>query len=204
MNTDSQHLQQVSEEFQRMVEEFFLVQSRYSAAIKEIQTKLEILDDEFQMRHRRNPIHHMQSRLKTIQSMLEKLKRKNYEVSINSAVKNLQDIAGIRVICSYVQDVYTIANLLVSQDDVHLVRMADYIREPKPNGYRSLHLIVEIPVFLSEGRILVPSGLRWSIRSATRRRSTFRSTCPTNCSASRRTLHPLTSGCRRFTIRWTS
>ncbi len=107
MNTDSQHLQQVSEEFQRMVEEFFLVQSRYSA-------------------------------------------------SINSAVKNLQDIAGIRVICSYVQDVYTIANLLVSQDDVHLVRMADYIREPKPNGYRSLHLIVEIPVFLSEGRILVP------------------------------------------------
>lgn len=156
MNTDSQHLQQVSEEFQHMVEEFFLVQSRYSAAIKEIQTKLEILDDEFQMRHRRNPIHHMQSRLKTIQSMLEKLKRKNYEVSINSAVKNLQDIAGIRVICSYVQDVYTIANLLVSQDDVHLVRMADYIREPKPNGYRSLHLIVEIPVFLSEGRILVP------------------------------------------------
>ena len=146
MNTDSQHLQQVSEEFQHMVEEFFLVQSRYSAAIKEIQTKLEILDDEFQMRHRRNPIH----------SMLEKLKRKNYEVSINSAVKNLQDIAGIRVICSYVQDVYTIANLLVSQDDVHLVRMADYIREPKPNGYRSLHLIVEIPVFLSEGRILVP------------------------------------------------
>ena len=95
MNTDSQHLQQVSEEFQRMVEEFFLVQSRYSAAIKEIQTKLEILDDEFQMRHRRNPIHHMQSRLKTIQSMLEKLKRKNYEVSINSAVKNLQDIAGM-------------------------------------------------------------------------------------------------------------
>ena len=156
MNTDSQHLQQVSEEFQHMVEEFFLVQSRYSAAIKEIQTKLEILDDEFQMRHHRNPIHHMQSRLKTIQSMLEKLKRKNYEVSINSAVKNLQDIAGIRVICSYVQDVYTIANLLVSQDDVHLVRMADYIREPKPNGYRSLHLIVEIPVFLSEGRILVP------------------------------------------------
>ncbi len=131
----------------------------------------------------------MQSRLKTIQSMLEKLKRKNYEVSINSAVKNLQDIAGIRVICSYVQDVYTIANLLVSQDDVHLVRMADYIREPKPNGYRSLHLIVEIPGFCSpKGGFLYPvevqnshdcygpSGLRWSIRSATRRRSTFRST----------------------------
>lgn len=156
MTTDPHQLQQVSEEFQHMVDEFFSVQSRYSAAIREVQTKLEILDDEFQLRHRRNPIHHMQSRLKSIQSMMEKLKRRNYPVSISSAVENLQDIAGIRVICSYVQDVYTIANLLVGQDDVHLIRMSDYIREPKANGYRSLHLIVEIPVFLSEGRILVP------------------------------------------------
>lgn len=156
MTTDPHQLQQVSEEFQHMVDEFFSVQSRYSAAIREVQTKLEILDDEFQLRHRRNPIHHMQSRLKSIQSMMEKLKRRNYPVSISSAVENLQDIAGVRVICSYVQDVYTIANLLVGQDDVHLIRMSDYIREPKANGYRSLHLIVEIPVFLSEGRILVP------------------------------------------------
>lgn len=156
MTTDPHQLQQVSEEFQHMVDEFFSVQSRYSAAIREVQTKLEILDDEFQMRHRRNPIHHMQSRLKSIQSMMEKLKRRHYPVSISSAVENLQDIAGVRVICSYVQDVYTIANLLVGQDDVHLIRMSDYIREPKANGYRSLHLIIEIPVFLSEGRILVP------------------------------------------------
>ena len=93
--SNAPQMQQVSEEFQHMVEEFFLVQSRYSAAIREIQTKLEILDDEFQMRHQRNPIHHMQSRLKSIQSMLDKLKRRNQEVSIKSAVDNLQDIAGI-------------------------------------------------------------------------------------------------------------
>ena len=141
----------LSNEFKQMVDDFFAVQCRYQAAIREIQTKLEILDDEFQMRHQRNPIHHMQSRMKTIQSMMEKLRRKGFELSIASAVENLTDIAGIRVICSYVQDVYTVANLLTSQDDVQLVRVRDYIQIPKENGYRSLHMIVEVPVFLAEG-----------------------------------------------------
>lgn len=153
---DEKQMQQMSAEFQRMVDDFFSIQCRYSAAMREVQTKLEILDDEFQMKHKRNPIHHMQSRLKTIQSMMEKLRRKQYAVSMESAVENLTDIAGIRVICSYVQDVYTVARLLTSQDDVKLVEMTDYIRSPKPNGYRSLHLIVEIPIFLQEGRMLVP------------------------------------------------
>lgn len=153
---DEMQMQQMSAEFQRMVDDFFSIQCRYSAAMREVQTKLEILDDEFQMKHKRNPIHHMQSRLKTIQSMMEKLRRKQYAVSMESAVENLTDIAGIRVICSYVQDVYTVARLLTSQDDVKLVEMTDYIRSPKPNGYRSLHLIVEIPIFLQEGRLLVP------------------------------------------------
>ncbi|MBQ3155451.1 MAG: GTP pyrophosphokinase family protein [Clostridia bacterium] len=153
---DEKQMHRMSAEFQRMVDDFFAIQCRYSAAMREIQTKLEILDDEFQMRHRRNPIHHMQSRLKSIQSMMEKLQRKQFAVSMESAVENLYDIAGIRVICSYVQDVYTVAELLTSQDDVKLVHKRDYIRHPKPNGYRSLHLIVEIPVFLQEGRIMVP------------------------------------------------
>ncbi|MBQ4581588.1 MAG: GTP pyrophosphokinase family protein [Clostridia bacterium] len=153
---DENRMQQMSAEFQKMVDDFFAVQCRYSAAMREVQTKLEILDDEFQMKHRRNPIHHMQARLKTIQSMMEKLRRKDYAVSMQSAVENLKDIAGIRVICSYVQDVYTVARLLTSQDDIRLLEMRDYIRNPKPNGYRSLHLIVEIPVFLQEGRIMVP------------------------------------------------
>lgn len=144
------------EELQHMVDEFFTVQCRYQAAIREIQTKLENLDDEFQMKHKRNPIHHMQSRMKSIQSMMEKLARHNAQQSISSAVENLTDIAGIRVICSYLQDVYTVSDLLTSQDDIHVLRVRDYIKHPKENGYRSLHLVVEIPVFLSEGRVMVP------------------------------------------------
>lgn len=146
----------IPNEFQQMVDDFFSVQCRYQAAIKEIQTKLEILDDEFQMRHRRNPIHHMQSRMKTIQSMMEKLRRRQEPVSISSAVEHLTDIAGIRVICSYIQDIYTVADLLTCQDDVEVIRVRDYIKTPKANGYRSLHLVLAIPVFLAEGRIVVP------------------------------------------------
>ena len=153
---DEKRMQQMSEEFQRMVDDFFAIQCRYSAAMKEVETKLEILDDEFQMKHRRNPIHHIESRLKSIQSMMHKLKRKNYAVSMQSAVDNLMDIAGIRVICSYVQDVYTVARLLTTQDDVQLIDTRDYIRQPKANGYRSLHLIMAVPVFLQEGRVMVP------------------------------------------------
>lgn len=153
---DKRNIQQMTAEFQRMMDDFFTVQCRYSAAMKEVQTKLEILDDEFQMKHRRNPIHHIESRLKSIQSMMEKLSRKKYPVSMRSAVDNLTDIAGIRVICSYVQDVYTVAQLLTSQDDVRLVETRDYIRSPKANGYRSLHLLVEVPVFLQEGRMMIP------------------------------------------------
>ena len=149
-------MMQLSAEFQQMVDEFFTVQCRYQAAIREVQTKLEILDDEFQMKHKRNPIHHMQTRMKSIQSMMEKLQRKHESVSIASAVNNLTDIAGVRVICSYIQDIYTVADLLTSQDDVKVLRVRDYIKNPKPNGYRSLHLVLEIPVFLSEGRIPVP------------------------------------------------
>ena len=153
---DEKRMQRMSAEFQQMMDDFFSIQCRYSAAMKEVQTKLEILDDEFQMKHRRNPIHHIESRLKSIQSIMEKLSRKSFAVSMKSAVANLNDIAGIRVICPYVEDVYTVAKLLTSQDDVHLKEIRDYIQHPKPNGYRSLHLILEIPVFLQEGRILVP------------------------------------------------
>ena len=153
---DVQRMQEMGEVLHRMMDEFFSIQCRYSAAMKEVQTKLEILDDEFQMKHRRNPIHHIESRLKSIQSIMEKLRRKQFSLSMDSATENLKDIAGIRVICSYVQDVYTVAQLLTTQDDVKLVEMRDYIRHPKANGYRSLHLIVEIPVFLQEGRIMVP------------------------------------------------
>lgn len=145
-----------SPEVQRMVDEFFVLQCRYSAALREVQTKLEILDDEFHARHLRNPIHHIESRIKSIPSMMEKLQRKQFPVSLPSALENLRDIAGIRVICSYVEDVYAVARLLTSQDDVKVLAERDYIKAPKENGYRSLHLILEIPVFLAEGRVGIP------------------------------------------------
>ena len=145
-----------SPEVQQMVDGFFALQFRYSAALREVQTKLEILDDEFHASHLRNPIHHIESRIKSIPSMMEKLQRKRFPVSLSSALENLRDIAGIRVVCSYVEDVYTVARLLTSQDDVKVLCERDYIREPKENGYRSLHLILEIPVFLQEGPVSIP------------------------------------------------
>jgi putative GTP pyrophosphokinase len=122
----------------------------YNAAIKEMQTKLEILNDEFKVKFARNPIHHVESRLKSTQSIVKKLIKKNHEVSIESAKAHLNDIAGIRVVCCYIDDVYRVAEMLLSQTDIELVKLQDYVKEPNFNGYRSLHLDLRIPVFLSE------------------------------------------------------
>ena len=130
--------------------EFMAVQQLYSAAIKEIRTKFEILDDEFSVKYNYNPIHQIESRLKKPKSIIEKLKRMGFEVSLKSIRENLFDVAGIRVICNYVDDIYRIADLLIKQDDITLIRTKDYIEHPKENGYRSLHLIVSIPIFLAE------------------------------------------------------
>lgn len=130
--------------------EFLELQHLYSAAIREIQTKLEILNEDFNVRFARNPIHHIESRLKSSASILKKLKKKGCEISIESARKNLNDIAGIRVVCCYIDDVYDVADMLLRQSDIHLVKVQDYIKEPNYNGYRSLHLDLSIPVFLSE------------------------------------------------------
>ncbi len=135
---------------------FLEIQHLYQSATREISTKLEILDDEFQFIHRRNPIHHMQSRIKSIKSIFEKLNRKELEISMESAKANLHDIAGIRVVCYYIEDIYMIAKMLTQQDDIELIRETDYIKNPKPNGYRSLHLVVKVPVFFSNGKELVP------------------------------------------------
>ena len=110
------------EEFQMLVDSFVTLKCRYQSALREVRTKLEILDDEFQMRHSRNPIHHMESRIKSPQSIAQKLRRKNLPLTPESAMKNLRDIAGIRVVCAYLNDIYTIAGLLTRQDDIHLVQ----------------------------------------------------------------------------------
>lgn len=127
----------------------------YRSAIKEVKTKLDILDDELKIRRKRNPIEYMKSRVKTPGSIMEKLRRRGFEMSIESAKKNLNDIAGIRVICSFVGDIYDIAEMLTRQDDIRLIEEKDYIKNPKPNGYRSLHLVVEVPIFFSDHEELV-------------------------------------------------
>lgn len=139
-----------------LAEGYVIMKCRYQSALREVRTKLEILDDEFQMRHSRNPIHHMESRIKSPQSIAQKLKRKGLPPTPQAAMENLNDIAGIRVVCAYLNDTYAIGELLTSQDDIELVQTRDYIASPKPNGYRSLHLIVRVPVFLSEGKLLLP------------------------------------------------
>ena len=126
------------------------LQQLYDAGIKEVRTKLEILDDEFKIKHDHNPIHHMEYRLKSVNSILGKLEKRGLEVSLDSIVTNLTDIAGVRVICNYVSDVYKIADLLIKQSDIKLIAKKDYIKHPKENGYRSLHLVVEVPIFLAE------------------------------------------------------
>ena len=128
----------------------------YRAAIKEVRTKIEILSEDFAVRHDYNPIHHMERRLKSPESIEEKLQRYGKEISIESARENIMDIAGIRVVCNFIDDVYAIADMLMEQNDITLIAKKDYIENPKDNGYRSLHLVLSVPVFLLNGCESVP------------------------------------------------
>ncbi|SHI91845.1 putative GTP pyrophosphokinase [Clostridium amylolyticum] len=122
----------------------------YKFALDEINTKLTILNEEFQLIHSYNPIEHIKSRLKTPKSISDKLRRKGHEVSMENAKEYIYDIAGIRVITSFTSDIYNLVALICKQNDIKVVEVKDYIKNPKPNGYRSLHLLLEIPVFLSD------------------------------------------------------
>lgn len=139
-------------ELVNIIQSFVIAENLYLAAAREIETKLENLNNEFRYTKDRNPIHHIRTRIKSPQSIMSKLRRRNLDLSVDSARRNLTDIAGIRVICPYINDIYMIAEMLTKQDDITLIRTNDYIQNPKPNGYRSLHLIVNVPVFLSEGK----------------------------------------------------
>ncbi len=121
----------------------------YQCAIREVRTKFEILNDDLSLHNHRNPIEMIKSRVKRPASILEKMKRRGWELSIPSIMENLNDVAGIRVICSFVDDIYKVAEMFIRQDDVTLLEVKDYIKNPKPNGYRSYHMIVEIPVFFA-------------------------------------------------------
>lgn len=124
--------------------------SCYRCALMEVETKFNVLNEELSLEYDRNPIEAIKSRLKSPESILEKLNRRNLPITVDSIEENITDVAGVRVICSHPSDIYRLAESFLKQDDVTLIKKKDYIKEPKPNGYRSLHLIIETPIFLSE------------------------------------------------------
>lgn len=136
---------QQSQPFQEMI-------MMYSCAIREVRTKAEVLNDEMSVRYHRNPISSISSRVKKPESIAGKLYKKGLPFTVEAIMANLNDVAGVRIICEFIDDIYTIAAMLAMQDDLKLIEIKDYIKYPKENGYRSYHMIVEIPVFFSKGK----------------------------------------------------
>ena len=123
---------------------------RYQCAILEVQTKLQVLNNDMSVRYRRNPIEFVKTRIKSPQSIAEKLNRRGLEISVDNMVEHLNDVAGVRVVCSFIDDIYEVAEMLARQSDINVLEIKDYIKNPKENGYRSYHMIIEIPVFFSD------------------------------------------------------
>lgn len=130
--------------------EFQELMMMYRCAIREVQTKLEVLNDEFKTRSQRNPIDSILSRVKSPISLMNKLHKKGYEFSVESILTNIDDVAGVRVVCPFIDDIYEVANMLITQDDIEVVVKKDYIKNPKENGYRSLHYVIKVPIYLSD------------------------------------------------------
>ncbi len=140
----------VPDDFLRQAVEFQRALMMYACAIREVTTKLEVLNDDLSIRNQRNPIELIKSRVKKPSSIVDKLERKGYPITVESMMEHLDDVAGVRVICPFVDEVYTVADMLIRQDDVEVLMVKDYIENPKPNGYRSYHMIIQTPVFLSD------------------------------------------------------
>jgi putative GTP pyrophosphokinase len=138
------------EHFQQFKNEITRFMMAYKFALDAIDTKLEILKEEFQFLHDYNPIEHTKSRLKTPESIMRKMYKKGFEISLPSIKYNIKDIAGVRITCSFISDIYRIRDMLEGQSDLKILETKDYIRNPKPNGYQSLHLLIEIPVYMSD------------------------------------------------------
>ena len=155
MQTDDKKTKELLDKATKLFEQtkpFSELIMRYKCAMLEVRTKLDVLNTQLSLENDRNPFESISCRIKSVQSILEKLERKGLELTAESIEQNLNDVAGIRVICSFPDDIYVLADRLCSQDDIRLVEKKDYIKNPKPNGYRSLHLIVEIPIFLMDGK----------------------------------------------------
>lgn len=132
----------------------------YRCAIRELKTKLEVLDDEFSNKYNRNPISFIKTRIKEPMSIYQKLIQMGYDFTEENIREHLNDVAGVRVICPFIDDIYTIARLIAEQDDIQIIRVKDYIHTPKPNGYRSYHMIVGIPVFFSDGKVIMRAEIQ--------------------------------------------
>ena len=128
----------------------------YRSALKVAVTQMEILDEEFARMYDHSPIHHIEYRIKSLDSIVDKLKRRGFEVSIDNIYAHIQDLAGIRVICNYLDDIYYLRSLLTRSESYTVLREVDYIKEPKESGYRSLHLIIDVPIVISEGTLHLP------------------------------------------------
>lgn len=146
---EQEQIIKIQEERKREEKSFNRLMMEYKAAIMGVETRLKVLNEEFSQEYNRNPFESIKSRLKSPASIYEKLERRGFPVTVESIRENLTDVAGLRVICSFPDDIYRLADLLIKQDNIILLRRKDYIKNPKPNGYRSLHLIVDVPIFLS-------------------------------------------------------
>ncbi|MFR4900295.1 GTP pyrophosphokinase family protein [Anaerostipes caccae] len=143
--------------------EYRKMQLLYQSALKEIGTKLKILNDEFKFVHKYNPIEHIESRMKSEESIVRKLMKKGQDITVENIERYIDDVAGIRVICSFTPDIYRIVDMISNQDDIEVVKTKDYMVNPKPSGYRSYHMIVKVPIFLSD--TVVPTRVEIQIRT---------------------------------------
>ena len=134
---------------------FYNLMMMYRCAIREIQTKLEVLDDEFSVENNRNPISFIKTRIKKPNSIYDKLQKMGYEFTTENIQTYLNDVAGVRIVCAFIDDIYMISDLITQQDDIKVIEIKDYIKNPKPSGYRSLHLIVQVPIFLQKNKKMV-------------------------------------------------
>ena len=157
VDDDMEHIADMKEQFSQTIDPILRM---YNAAMCATTARLEIIEDEFKYRKLRCPIHHIDTRLKSAKSILGKLQKKDLDLTLSAACNNIYDIAGVRVVCSYIKDVYLIRDRLMAQDDIHIMEIKDYIEQPKGNGYRSLHIIIRVPVYFMNKKQMVPVELQ--------------------------------------------
>lgn len=154
---DMKQIADIKAEFSQTIDPILRM---YNAAMNEAIARFEIIKDEFSFRKKRCPIHHIDSRLKSANSILGKLEKKDLDLTLTAACNNIYDIAGVRIVCPYVKDIYLIRERIVAQDDIYILEEKDYVAEPKRNGYRSLHIIIRVPVYFMNKKQLVPVELQ--------------------------------------------